>query len=489
MPTNNKRTTIRRALGLTLGASIIALGAMTHTAPVSADTLSSALARAYKYNPRIDAERARLRATDESATQARAGYRPRITGDADISGAEDRSRLTSTNPFIPGVRESTPRGYSIGFTQNIFDGFQTTNAVEEAEANIRAGRELLRDIERAVLLEAATAYMDVVRDQAIVKLQENNVRVLSRELRATNDRFSVGEVTRTDVSQARARRAASVSALDLARSNLKTSRADYVRVVGSAPSGLREPRLPSRILPRSLPSAVSAALNESPTIIGSLFLEQASRHTVDRIRGQLLPQVSLEGSYSNRFDTSSTVAETESTSITGRVTVPFYQGGAVTSQVRAAKHTHVSRLQEIEEARTLVRRDVTAAWSQLQAANAQLESDRVQVEANQTALSGVREEEKVGQRTLLDVLDAEQELLDAQVSLVTTKRNQIVAAYTLLSSLGRLDSATLGLTSDVYDPEVHYHEVRRKWWGISITHRDGRQVSRDLWDSHGKSYK
>ncbi|MEL7049551.1 MAG: TolC family protein, partial [Pseudomonadota bacterium] len=265
--------------------------------------------------------------------------------------------------------------------------------------------------------------------------------------------------------------------------------ANYVRVVGAEARGLREPGLPSRSLPKTLQSAVGIGLNESPTVIGSLFLEQASRHTVDRVRGQLLPQVSLEGNYSNRFDTSAQVAETESTSITGRVTVPFYQGGAVTSQVRAAKHTHVSRLQEIEEARTLVRRDVTAAWSDLQAANAQLESDRVQVASNQTALSGVREEEKVGQRTLLDVLDAEQELLDAQVALVSTKRNQIVAAYSLLSAVGRLDSATLGLTSELYDPEVHYHEVRRKWWGISITHRDGRQVSRDLWNTHGKSFK
>lgn len=477
-------------LRLTATVSGLAVLAMIgQNISASAETLNSALAQAYKYNPRIDAERARLRATDESVTQARSGYRPTITGDADISKTDERTRQKALNPFISGNRRGTPRGYSVGFNQNLFDGFQTTNAVREAESNVRAGRELLRDIERTVLLEAATAYMDVVRDQAIVRLQQNNVRVLTRELRATQDRFSVGEVTKTDVSQARARRAASVSSLDLARANLKTSQANYVRVIGSRPNKLREPTLPSRILPRALPSAVAIALNESPTIVGSLYLEQASRHTVDRIRGQLLPQVSLEGSYSNRFDTSNFVAETENTVITGRVTVPFYQGGAVTSQVRAAKHTHVSRLQEIEEARTLVRRDVTAAWSDLQAANAQLISDRTQVEANQTALSGVREEEKVGQRTLLDVLDAEQELLDAQVALVSTRRNQVVAGYSLLAALGRLDSSTLGLTSEVYDPEAHYHEVRRKWWGISITRRDGHTERRELWETHGKSYK
>ncbi|MEM1371322.1 MAG: TolC family outer membrane protein [Pseudomonadota bacterium] len=490
MTTNRKPPLAKTAasvLALALIAGIAGLTVPVHKAV--AETLRGALAKTYKYNPTIDAERARLRATDEGVTQARAGYRPRITGDADISGVEERNRFAVANPFVAGVREATPRGYSIGFQQNLFDGFQTSNAVLEAEANVRAGRELLRDIERTVLLEAATAYMDVVRDRAIVELQSNNVRVLTRELRATNDRFSVGEVTKTDVAQARARRAVSVSALDQARANLKTSRAEYVRVVGSQPNGLREPAPPLNRVPRTLSSSIGAALNESPTIIGSLYLEEASRATVDRIRGQLLPQVTLEGSYANRFDVGVTVAETENTEIVGRVTVPFYQGGEVTSQVRAAKHTHVSRLQEIEEARTLVRRDVTTAWSQLQAATAQLKSDRVQVSANQTALSGVREEEKVGQRTLLDVLDAEQELLNAQVDLVSTKRDQVVAAYSVLSSIGRLDSATLGLTSTVYDPEVHYHEVRRKWWGISITHRDGRTVSHDLWESHGKSYK
>ncbi len=483
----NRKRGIVATLCLTASASMIALSSFIGATDLQAETLNGALAKAYKYNPRIDAERARLRATDEAVTQAHSGYRPRLQADADISAQETRRR--SDNPFLgSGKERNTPRGYSVSLQQNIFDGFQTTNAVREAEANVRAGRELLRDVERAVLLEAVTAYMDVVRDQAIVRLQENQVRVLSRELRATQDRFSVGEVTKTDVSQARARRARAVSDLELAQANLKTSRANYVRAIGSAPSALREPGIPARLIPRSLPSAVSIAINESPTVIGSLYLEQASRHTVDRIRGELLPQVSLEAAYDNRFDTGGGTQEVEGAIVTGRVTVPIYQGGQVTSRVRAAKHTHVSRLQEIEEARTLVRRDVTEAWSQLEAANAQLESDRTQVAANQTALSGVREEEKVGQRTLLDVLNAEQELVNSQVQLVSTKRNQVVAAYALLSALGRLDSATLGLTSEVYDPEVHYNEVRRKWWGLSITHSDGRSEERDLWETHGRSH-
>ncbi len=495
--------TARTATASASAAAILAVSAIW-AMPAQSASLNEALSAAYRYNPRIDAERARLRATDEGVSQAMGGYRPNIGATADTAIVDQRARTrdedVGTGTFIPGVGTFGgsgaragdtiyPRGYSISVQQNLFDGFQTTNRVSEAEANVRAGREILRDIERNVLLEAATAYMDVVRDQAIVRLQENNVSVLSRELQATQDRFSVGEVTRTDVAQARARRAGAVSALDLARANLKTSRASYVRVVGSEPMGVSNPRLPTRLIPRGVQSAISIGLNESPTIIASLYLEQASRHTVDRIRGELLPSVTLEANYTNRFHTSSSNAESENTSLTGRVNIPIYQQGIVSSRVRQAKHTHVSRLQEIEEARTLVRQGVVSAWSRYEAALAQLESDRTQVDANRTALTGVREEEKVGQRTLLDVLNAEQELLNSQVQFETTQRDLIVAAYTVLAAIGRLDAVNIGVASTVYDPEEHYTDVRRKWWGISITHRDGREERMELWDTHGKSYK
>ncbi|MCH9808930.1 MAG: TolC family outer membrane protein [Alphaproteobacteria bacterium] len=456
-----------------------------------AETLDQALSSAYRYNPRIDAERARLRATDESVPQARAGYLPSLNGSADVNIQDNRSRLRdedSVRQRRPNRTGDTiyPRGYGVSLQQNLFDGFRTRNSVAQAEATVRAGRESLRDIERAVLLEAVTAYMDVVRDKAVVRLQEGNVQVLSRELRATQDRFEVGEVTRTDVSQARARRAGAVSALDLARANLKGSRATYERVVGTPPSNLREPGVPYKVLPKSLGAAKSIGANEHPLVISALYQEQAARHSVDVVRGELLPTLNLEASYDNRFNTSSTIAETDTTTLTGRLNVPIYQGGSVHARVRASKHTHVSRLQEVEDARTVVREAVVTAWAQFQAVKAQLESDRIQVEANQTALTGVREEEKVGQRTLLDVLNAEQELVNAQVQLATTRRNLIVAAYTLLSSVGRLSVDTIGVAATVYDPEAHYFEVRRKWWGISITHADGRREVLDLWNSHGR---
>ena len=477
--------TSRRWGGVSV-AVLAAFAAIVSDGPsAAAESLSQALSSAYTYNPRIDAERARLRATDEEVARANSGYRPQAFASADVGLQHSESRPSSASNGTTAAR-----GYSVILSQNVFNGFQTTNAVNEAEAGVRAGRETLRDVERAVLLDAVTAYMDVVRDQAVVRLQENNVKVLNRELKATRDRFSVGEVTRTDVAQAEARHAGSVSALDAARANLKSSRASYERVMGHPPSNVADPGPPNRFLPKSLPNAQSISEQENALIIAALYREQAARYTVERIRGELLPSANIEAQWSERFDSNKTLDESEQGTITGRLSIPIYQGGEVSARVRQAKHIHVSRLQEVEQVRTEVRAAVISAWSVLQSAIAQVQSDRTQVEANQTALTGVREEEKVGQRTLLDVLNAEQEFLNAQVQLVTDERNMVVAAYTVLSAIGRLDANQLGVAANVYAPEVHYQEVRRKWYGLSITHEDGRREHIDAWDARvEKPYK
>ena len=471
------------ARALMLGVAILATTAIASN-EAQAQSLRDALASAYKYNPRLDAERARQRATDEEVSRAHSGYRPVIAGSADIG-----YQNTNTRPSTTGAGETHPKGYGISASQPIFNGFRTLNGVRVAEATVRAGRETLRNVEQSVLLEAATAYVDVVRDQAIVKLRENNVDVLTRELKATRDRFSVGEVTRTDVAQAEARRAAAVSALDLARANLKTSRATFERVVGFPPSTLTEQRAPNRLLPKSLNEAIDVTLKESPLVVAALYTEQAARYTVDQVWGELLPSIRVDASYSQRYDTSTNIDETESTTVTGRLDVPLYQAGDVQARVRQAKHTHVSRLQQIEQQRTEAKAATVSAWSNLVAARAQIEADQLQVQATATALAGVREEERVGQRTLLDVLNAEQEALNAQVQLATTKRNLVVASYALLASIGRLSIAELGTTALAYDVEAHYHEVRRKWWGISITHSDGHRERVDLWETYGKKYE
>ncbi len=434
----------------------------------SAETLKEALHAAYKFNPRLDAARAIQRATDEEVPRALSGYRPSIVGSADTS-----YQLQTTSPPGSAV-ESNPRGYQVGLTQPIFRGFRTKNAVSAAEATVRAGWEALRTAESSVLLEAVTAYMDVVRDQAILLLRENNVTVLTRDLKATQDRFSVGEVTRTDVAQAQARRAGAVAALDLARANLKTSRATFERVIGHPPSRLVEPRAAASV-PKSLAASTEIASRESPAVVAALYREQAARFNIDLIRGELLPTIQLEANYGRRFDPTPTIEATETTTVTGRLSVPFYTGGEVQARVRQAKHTHVQRLQEIEQARTEVQAQVVTAWSQLQAARAAVDSDQATVAANRIALAGVREEERVGQRTLLEVLNAEQELLNAEVTLATDRRNVVVASYTVLSTIGRLNAQELGVAALVYDPEQHYNEVRRKWFDISITHSDGRR--------------
>jgi outer membrane protein len=265
-----------------------------------------------------------------------------------------------------------------------------------------------------------------------------------------------------------------VATLDLARANLKSSRATFERVVGHPPSRLVEPG-PSPQAPKGLNDAVETSARESPNVVAALYREQAARFNVDLIRGERLPTVQLEANYARRFELQESIESAETTTVTGRVTVPFYTGGEVEARVRQAKHTHVQRLQEIEQARTEVREQVVTAWSQLEAAKAAVESDKISVEANRVALAGVREEERVGQRTLLDVLNAEQELLNSEVTLVTDRRNLVVASYSLLSTIGRLNAQELGVSGIIYDPEQHYQEVRREWFDISITHGDGRR--------------
>ncbi len=455
------------AARLAVGACVVVCALCV--GPARAETLQEALAATYGYNPRLDAQRAFQRGTDEDVARAMSGYRPTITGNADIGAERDDTRPSS---LFDGVTK--PRGYGVQLVQPIFRGFRTYNAVNTAEANVRAEREVLRDVERIVLLQAATAYMDVVRDQELVRLNENNVNVLSRELKASQDRFAVGEVTRTDVAQAEARRANSVSRLDAARANLRTSRGSFQQVVGHAPQNLSWPAPPENFLPPSLQEAIHIGNNEDPLVVAALYREQAAKYTIEQIRGELLPTVQLEASYNDRFAPAKTVGEFESSIIQGTVTVPIYQAGDVYARVRQAKQNHVGFLQQIEQVRTEQQQVLVAAWAQLEAARAQLESDKVAVQSNKVALQGVREEEKVGQRTLLDVLNAELEYLNSQVSLETDRRNLVVAGYTVMGAMGRLDAAWIGAAAYVYDPVVHYKEVRRKWLGLSITHSDGR---------------
>ena len=288
------------------------------------------------------------------------GYRPTVTGNADI-GIERTDQRPSN--FLRRRHQAARLRHRRRAAD--LPGFRTYNAVNAAEANVRAEREVLRDVERSVLLQAVTAYMDVVRDQELVRLNENNVNVLSRELKAAQDRFAVGEVTRTDVAQAEARRADAVSRLDAARANLRTSRGSYQLVIGHPPSGLAWPGAPETFLPRSLNEAIGVSNNEDPLVVAALFREQAAKYTIEQIRGELLPTVQLEASYDDRFGSSKLTDEVETGTVVGRAIIPIYEAGDVYARVRQAKQNHLGILQQIEQVRTEQTQNVVAAWSQL----------------------------------------------------------------------------------------------------------------------------
>ena len=351
-------------------------------------------------------------------------------------------------------------------TQPIFEGFQNLNAIRQAKATVQAGREGLRATEQTTLLNAATAYVDVVRDQAVVRLRQTNVDVLTEQLRQTKDRFNVGEVTRTDVAQAEARRSDSITQLYAAQANLKTSRATYEQVIGHPPSNLVHPPSIVHLLPSQLEDAMTLSDGENPFILAAVYQEEASLYNVSQIEGELLPRVTLDADYTQRFGQSRTLTEQQVFTVLGRVDVPLYQGGGVAARIRQAKETNNQLKKEVEDARLRIHAEVVSNWAQLQSTASQIKSAQDALEANRIALEGVKEEEKVGQRTTLDVLNAQLEYLGSQIQLVTAKRDRVVAEYSVYSSIGRLDAQSLGLSVPFYDPFEHYNIVKNKWFGL-----------------------
>ncbi|MEM6491868.1 MAG: TolC family protein, partial [Pseudomonadota bacterium] len=298
-----------------------------------------------------------------------------------------------------------------------------------------------------------------------VRLRENNVAVLERQLQATQDRFSVGEETRTDVAQSESRLAASRAELIAAQGDLSSAIATYVQVIGETPGDVAPPDAPAG-LPSALDIATSLARENNPGAISAFFLERAGNDDIDTAQADLLPQLSLRGSYGTDFNSSDSVRRSESALVQGRLTIPLYAGGSEFAQVRRAKQ-NASRLRSnrVQAEREAVE-DATRAWAELRAAEAQIISFQAAIDASQIALEGVRQESLVGSRTVLDVLDAEQELLDAQVDLVGALRDRVVASYELLAAVGALNAETLGLAVDVYDPTVYYDSVRFKAFGL-----------------------
>jgi outer membrane protein len=433
-----------------------------------AETLKSALAQAYQNNPQLNAERARQRATDENVPQALSGYRPQFSATANVGVQYYDSATSSGN----AKGTTVPRGVGITGTQTIFNGFRTANQTRAAEGQVLAGREALRVLEQQVLLDAVTAYMNVLRDTAILELQRRNVEVLEEQLRQTRDRFNVGEVTRTDVAQSESRLAAARSSSLAAEANLSASRAAYRRVIGVEPAKLTPGMPVDRLSPRTMTAAVSRAIVENPAVTSATYGIDVAQLQVKISEGALYPTLSVQGSISQQYDTSPIIQKTFSAAAVAQLSIPIYQGGTEYSLIRQSKETLGQQRLNLELQRDGVRANVVQAWGQLEAARAQIQAAQAQVTAAEIALNGVREEARVGQRTTLDVLNAQQELVNARVALVTAQRDRVVNSYTLLGATGRLSPQALGLGVQVYDPRIHYHQVRDAWTGMRTP--DGR---------------
>jgi outer membrane protein len=425
------------------------------------------MSAAYQSNPDLQGQRAQLRATDEQVPLALSGYRPTVTAQGSYGYAGTKVK-TATTP--PASLKSTahPLSGAVTLDQNIFAGGRTYNSAKQARYAVKAGRDQLKSAEQNTLLAAIGAYMDVIRDTGVVDLNKNNVEVLKRQLEATQDRFRVGELTRTDVAQSEARLSGARTGLQQAEAQLTASRADYQKVIGHAPGTLEKPK-PATGLPASEDDARSLAERGNPDLQAARNAEASSAAAIAAAKGAVLPSFDIQAQYQYGRDPSGMssvpIDHTQATSVMGVLSIPLYQGGAEYSRVRQAKEQHSQALMQIASTQRQVDEAVRNAWEGLRSAQANIVSSQEQVKANEIALEGVRQEAEVGSQTTLDVLNAEQELLNARVALVSAERDEAVAEFNLLSATGQLTAKQLNLPVKYYDPEENYNSVEDQWLG------------------------
>ncbi len=455
---------VRAALrtGLPVGIGLLALSAAT---PVAADTLREALAKAYATNPTLQAARAQQRATDETVPIEKASGLPSITSDTTYTEFVKKSDNNFTSPdrvLNAQVQLGVP----------IYSGGAVRNSVKAAKTRVEAGQADLRGTESSVFSQVVAAYMDVILQEAVVELNGNQVQVLDVNLQATSDRFEIGDLTRTDVAQSQARLALAQGDTRAAKANLAAAREFYIELVGEAPQNLAPPP-PLPNLPETADEAVAVALEFNPDILAAQERAKAAEYDIEVAGSGRLPKLSLysTGAYSDYFDTlggptSNAFVQTEKTAQVGaRLSLPIFQGGRPAALRRQAQAYASAAL----EAEIAVERGVIAqtraAYSSWVAARELIESTQLAVDAAQLSLEGVRAENSVGRRTILDILDAEQELLSARVRLVTARRNAYVAGFSLLAAMGKAEARDLNLDGGaLYDPDVNYRRVRGKWF-------------------------
>lgn len=454
------------------------------TSPEKVDTLRNALLSAYTHNPQLNAHRVVVRQTDEMIPQALSGYKPSVSATA--SSGEEYTTTTSktSGPGAPATYAKNPFVYSpntagITASQMLFDGFQTANKVRAAETSTSAARETLRVAEQTILQQAATSYMDLLRDGALLELNRRNVEVLQEQLRQTHDRFKVGEVTRTDVAQTETQLAQGRATVLNSEATYWRSYAAFRQSIGADPSEHLRPGSPvDSLTPTRLVDAIEIARARHPSVGVSQFGIDSAVLQVKITEGSLYPQASLQVGANQAWDTQpEQILSQFNGFVMAQVKVPIYNSGPTGAQdtfsmIRAAKEGVSKSRLDLDSTRDMVQAAVVTAWGQLESAKAQIRATETQVASAAIALDGIREEAKVGQRTTFDILVAQQNLVNARTAVVTAQHDRIVASYTLLAAVGELNLPKLGINHPLYDPMVHYQQVRDSWFGVRTP--DGR---------------
>jgi outer membrane protein len=429
------------------------------------EALPEAMAKAYQSNPQLNAERARQRGTDENVPQALAGYRPQIV--ASLSGG-----LQAVRNLLPDntVQSATLKPWTIGVTvtQTLFNGFKTANSVRVAELQVQSGREALRNVGQGVLLDAVTAYSNVLANHSLVEAQRSNVAFLRETLGVARRRLNAGDVTPTDTAQAEARLSRGLADLNAAEVNLAISQATYTQVIGNPPGQLGRPEPVDRYLPPSKNDATELAFKEHPAVLAAGFDVDVASTTIRVAEGSLLPSITLQGSASHASQADPTVStlRTDQASVIAQMNAPVYDGGTAASQTRQAKAVAAQSRLVLDQVRNQARTAAIAGWVANEGAKIAVAASESEVRAATVALDGVRKEAAGGQRTTLDVLNSQQDLISAKARLIGAQRDRVIASYTLLSAIGRLDVKTLALNTPDYLPQVHYHQVRDAWHGL-----------------------
>ena len=429
----------------------------------AAEDIFGVLSQTYNTNPTLQAERAALRATDENVAIAKSGYRPTVSLNGGYSeGKNDLKKGVGTE----GKYDSL--GGTANVSQPLFNGYSTVNSVKAADRAVKAAQNQLSNVEQNILLEASTAYLDVLQNRAIVELQKNNEELLKKKLDETLSRFNVGEVTRTDVSQARARHSQAISDRIASEGTLQSAMATYVELIGNEPDELIEPTKMKTFLPNSYDTALEIALQNSYTIKQAKNMYAAKGYEVYANTGGLWPSLSVDGSAGRNKTSHSNVDTTVDSAEWGvNLSIPLYEGGSTRAKIRQSKYQKWQAQEGVLEAKRAVKSAVRSAWENMKANESQLSAISEQIKANSIALDGVQREEALGNRTILDVLDAYQELLNSKVNDVKAKRSYYVSAMQLLASMGKMTAKDLGLDVELYDADKHYKETRGKWFSLN----------------------